>query len=130
MNMHTTAAIVRWVSLGAGALVLVAFAVFAVRRYRAGTRCGELLELMERDWFTAGKTFLAVLAGLAGSWTAALVGGARPDVWDAIPLLFPMALTAAFTASRLTASGLTRTVLRALVLIAVPFALGTVMTGW
>lgn len=89
------------------------------------------MEWSERDWFSGGKAILALSAGLAGSWMASLLGGSRQEVWDAILLLFPMAVVAALAASRLR-DGDRRNhwLLRSLLLIVAPILLGGAITIW
>jgi hypothetical protein len=129
--MDIAAEVMRWVFLAAGIVLLAAFGVTAMRRRRSGARFGELADLMEREWFSAGRVFLAVLAGLAGSWAAAFVGGSRSGLADSVAILFPLGIVAAFAACR-AALGSGGPALRdkAIALVAAPLALGAVMTGW
>ncbi|UQA95608.1 hypothetical protein [Streptomyces halobius] len=111
--------------------MLVAFAVAAIRRHRDGDRFGELAELMEREWFSAGKMFFTVLVGLVGSWAAAYMGGTRSGLPESVPILFPLGIVAAFAVCRLTAKGDGNPLrVKALVLLAAPLPLGAMMTGW
>ncbi len=129
--METAASVLRWVFLGAGTVLLAAFAVTAVRRRRDGAGFGDLADLMEREWFSAGKVFFAVLTGLAGSWAAAFVGGNRGGLGDSVAILFPLGIVAAFAACRLAlTSGEPSLRDKVLALVAAPVALGAVMTGW
>ncbi|MEY9993148.1 hypothetical protein ABIE67_005180 [Streptomyces sp. V4I8] len=129
--MDILATVLRWAFFGAGTALLVAFAVAATRRRRDGARFGELAELMEREWFSAGKVFFTVLVGLAGSWAAAYVGGTRSGLPESVPILFPLGIVAAFVVCRLTArSDREPQGVKALVLLAAPLPLGAVMTGW
>ncbi|MFD9910554.1 hypothetical protein [Streptomyces sp. NPDC059063] len=129
--MEIIAAALRWVFLGAGVALMAAFLVAAVRKRRRGTRFGELVEFMEREWFSAGKVFFTMIVGLAGSWSAAYVGGTRAGVDESAAILFPLGIVAAFAVCRLAAEDDGRAMRTKLVaLVAVPLALGTVMTGW
>ncbi|GAA2667562.1 hypothetical protein [Streptomyces lunalinharesii] len=130
MTMATTAAVLRWGFLIAGVCVLLAFSVTAVRRWRGGSRFGELTDVMEREWFSAGKVFFAVLAGAAGSWAAAYVGGTRSPLIETVPIVFPLGLVAAFVVCRYAGRGGNPLRVKALALLLAPLALGTVMTGW
>ncbi|MEU2895349.1 hypothetical protein ACWC4E_00150 [Streptomyces sp. NPDC001273] len=129
--MDTFASPLRAGCLVAGSGLVVAFAVTAVRRRRAGAGFGELADLMERDWFSAGKVFFAVLTGLAGSWAAALVGGTRSGLTESVAILFPLGIVAAFAACRFADGAGGRSLgEKAVVLVAAPVALGAIMTGW
>jgi hypothetical protein len=129
--MDIVANALRWSFLGAGTVLLVAFAVKAVARRRAGAGFGELAELMEREWFSAKKVFFAVLTGLAGSWAAAYVGGTRSGPTEAVPVLFPLGIVAAFAVRSFAGSAGGRSPgEKAVALVAAPDALGAVMTGW
>ncbi|MEU3947235.1 hypothetical protein [Streptomyces sp. NPDC029526] len=129
--MDLVAGVLRWGFVGGAALLLGAFAVAAVRERRSGAAYGELADLMEREWFSAGKVFFTVLVGLAGSWAAAYVGGTRSGLSESVPILFPLGVVAAFAACRWAAVD-DRHPLRVKIvaLVAAPLALGTVMTGW
>nr|WP_251693170.1 hypothetical protein [Streptomyces sp. CHD11] len=129
--MDTLASLLRAGCLVAGSALMVAFAVTAVRRRRAGAGFGELADLMERDWFSAGKVFFAVLTGLAGSWAAAYAGGTRSGLTESVAILFPLGVVAAFAVCRF-ADGAGGRALggKAVALVAVPVALGAIMTGW
>ncbi|MEU6530431.1 hypothetical protein ABZ869_14705 [Streptomyces sp. NPDC046928] len=129
--MDIAASVLRWGFFAAGTVLLVSFAFAAARRHRAGARFGELAELMEREWFSAGKVFFTVLAGLAGSYLAAYVGGTRGPLSESVPILFPLGIVAAFVVCRATMRGEREPLrVKALVLLAAPLPLGAVMTGW
>ncbi|GGX11521.1 hypothetical protein GCM10010297_36050 [Streptomyces malachitofuscus] len=129
--MDTFASVLRSVCLVAGAALLVAFVVTAVRRRSAGASFGELADLMERDWFSAGKVFFAVLTGLVGTWAAAYVGGTRGELTESVAVLFPLGIVAAFAVCRF-ADGAGGRALgeKAVALVVAPIALGAIMTGW
>src|SRR5690606_23323436 len=117
--------------LGGAALLLGAFAVAVVRARRSGAAAGEVAALMEREWFSAGKGFVAVLVGLAGSWAAACVGGTRSGLSESGPILFPSGLVAAFVVCRRDAVD-DRHPLSAkrVALVAAPSPLGPGIPGW
>ncbi|GGP57646.1 hypothetical protein [Streptomyces sindenensis] len=137
--MTVVATALRWAFLVAGVAVLAAFLVSAARARTTGTRFGELVDALEKRWFAPGQVFFAVLAGLAGSWAAGWVGGARPPLLESVPVLFPLGIVAAFVVCR-TGGGAGgkedadrdgRTFLvKLLALLAAPPLLGGVMTGW
>ncbi|RFU85947.1 hypothetical protein DY218_14725 [Streptomyces triticagri] len=130
--MESLATLLRWAFLGTGLALMAAFAVTAVRRRRrTGEPFGELVEFMEREWFSAGAVFFAMVVGLAGSWAAAHTGGTRTSVDESAAILFPLGIVAAFTVCRMTRHDGTHSLWTKLVaLVAAPLALGTVMTGW
>ncbi|WP_203592478.1 MULTISPECIES: hypothetical protein [unclassified Streptomyces] len=116
--------------LGGAALLLGAFAVAVVRERRSGAAYGEVADLMEHEWFSAGKVFVTVLVGLAGSWAAACVGGTRSGLSESVPILFPSGLAAAFVVCRRDAVDDRHALsVKIVALVAAPFALGTVMTS-
>ncbi|GAB2942122.1 MULTISPECIES: hypothetical protein [unclassified Streptomyces] len=139
--MTVVASVLRWVFLVAGAAVLAAFLVSAVRARIAGTGFGELVDLLENRWFAPGQVFFAVLAGLAGSWAAGWLGGTRPPLLESVPLLFPLGIVAAFVVRR-TGGGAggddnedadrdgRAFLVKLLALLAAPLLLGGVMAGW
>ncbi|MEU7327298.1 hypothetical protein [Streptomyces parvus] len=124
--MVVVATVLRWTFLVAGVGILAAFLVTAVRARRAGAGFGELVDVLENRWFATDQVFLAVLAGLAGSWAAEWAGGARGAVAESVPTLAPLGIVAAFVVSR--AAGPFR--VKLLSLVAAPLLLGGVMTGW
>ncbi|MGW7552518.1 hypothetical protein [Streptomyces rimosus] len=129
--MELAATVLRWGFFGIGSTLLIAFILTAARQRRAGASFGELAELMEREWFSAGKVFFTVLTGLAGSWSAAYLGGTRSGLQEAVPILFPLGVVAAFVVCNLTKSdGSNSLRIEALVLLAAPLPIGAVMTGW
>ncbi|WNF27519.1 hypothetical protein RI138_12105 [Streptomyces sp. C11-1] len=137
--MTVVATVLRWAFLVAGAAVLAAFLVSAVRARIAGTRFGELVDVLENRWFAPGQVFFAVLAGLAGSWAAGWAGGTRPPLLESVPILFPLGIVAAFVVRR-TDGGEggdedagrdgRAFLVKLLALLAAPLLLGGVMTGW
>ncbi|MEU7205505.1 MULTISPECIES: hypothetical protein [Streptomyces] len=131
--MELAATVLRWGFFGVGSALLIAFVVTAARQRRDGASFGELAELMEREWFSAGKVFFTVLVGLVGSWSAAYVGGTRSGLQETVPILFPLGVVAAFVVCSLTKSGsdISNSLrIKALVLLAAPLPIGAVMTGW
>ncbi|MDX3503554.1 hypothetical protein PV689_16700 [Streptomyces sp. ATCC51928] len=124
--MVVVATVLRWILLTAALGILTAFLVTAVRARRAGTGFGELADVLEDRWFAMNRVFLAVLAGLAGSWAAEWAGGTRAPITESVPVLAPLGIVAAFVVGR--AAGPFR--VKPLVLIAAPLLLGGVMTGW
>ncbi|MFJ9625652.1 hypothetical protein [Streptomyces sp. NPDC101181] len=133
--MAVVATVLRWVFLVAGVAVLAAFLVSAARARIAGTRFGELVDVLESRWFAPGQVFFAVLAGLAGSWAAGWVGGDRPPLLESVPVLFPLGVVAAFLVRRAGGGGDSARdgrafLVRLLALLVAPLLLGGVMTGW
>ncbi|WP_103534390.1 hypothetical protein [Streptomyces sp. SM11] len=128
--MTVVATVLRWIFLVAGVGILAAFLVTAVRARVAGTRFGELVDVMEDRWFTAGQVFLAVLVGLAGSWAAGWAGGTPAALTESVPVLFPLGIVAAFVVRRRTEEDGGPFRVKLLALVAAPLLLGGVMTGW
>ncbi|MFJ6611089.1 hypothetical protein ACIQPT_12470 [Streptomyces sp. NPDC091289] len=147
--MVVVAMVLRWIFLVAGVGILAAFLVTAVRARRAGTGIGELVDVLEKEWFATNRVFLAVLAGLAGSWAAGWAGGTRGAVTESVPTLAPLGIVAAFVVCRVCRrtggsedgtedeygngdgdgdGGPFR--MKLLALVAAPLLLGGVMTGW
>ncbi|MEV4870750.1 hypothetical protein [Streptomyces syringium] len=129
--MRFAASVLRWGFLAAGSFTLVTFLATAARLHRKGARFGELVEVMERGWFSAGTVFFAVLSGLAGSWAAGQTIGTPATLTESVPALFPMALVAAYAFARFAAPD-DSPPLRAKVvfLVAAPLICGAVLTGW
>ncbi|MFJ4876820.1 hypothetical protein ACIP93_16595 [Streptomyces sp. NPDC088745] len=130
MTMAVAASVLRWGFLVAGCAVLVAFSIAALRRRRAGSGFGQLVEVMESEWFSAGKVFFAVLVGIAGSWVSAYVGGARTGLAEAVPVVFPMGIVASFVVCRYAREGGSPMRVKVCALVFVPLTFGAVMTGW
>ncbi|MEU7592611.1 hypothetical protein AB0B79_06170 [Streptomyces sp. NPDC039022] len=129
--MELAAAVLRWGFFGVGSVLLMAFVITAARQRRAGASFVELAELMEREWFSAGKVFFTVLVGIVGSWSAAYVGGTRSGLQETVPILFPLGVVATFVVCSLTKRDSSNSLqIKVLVLLAAPLPIGAVMTGW
>ncbi len=130
MTMAAAASVLRWGFLVAGCAVLVAFVIVALRRWREGSGFGQLVEVMESEWFSAGKVFFAVLVGIAGSWASGYVGGTRTGLAESVPMVFPMGIVASFAVCRYAREGSSPMRVKLCALVLAPLAFGAVMTGW